>query len=176
MGGGGNFIEMKKLYLILKILIILAILIAVGYLVTTPDSEVILKKPWFRKTGDTNYGINENFSAKLEIHDSGPPKSLVIQNNGAVIFREGDKTNQVKISPREIESLRQNILDSGFFSLNEKYEGTGCCDFISHTITVTIGDKTRSVFCYNECPKEFEDMIEKIKSLWPYNIEYYGFS
>jgi len=38
---------MKRLYLILKILIILAILIAAAYLVTTPESEVILKKPWF---------------------------------------------------------------------------------------------------------------------------------
>ena len=50
MGGGGNFTAMNKLYLILKILIILAILIAVGYLVTTPDSEVILKKPWLEKS------------------------------------------------------------------------------------------------------------------------------
>lgn len=38
---------MKKFYLIFKILLILAALIIVGYLVTTPDSEVILKKPWF---------------------------------------------------------------------------------------------------------------------------------
>lgn len=37
---------MKKFYLILKILLILAILILVGYLVTTPDSEIILEKPW----------------------------------------------------------------------------------------------------------------------------------
>ncbi len=39
---------MKKFYLILKILLILVILIAVAYLVTLTDSEVILKKPWFQ--------------------------------------------------------------------------------------------------------------------------------
>ena len=41
---------MKKSYFILKILIILAALIAVGYLATTPDSEVILKRPWLEKS------------------------------------------------------------------------------------------------------------------------------
>ena len=37
---------MKKIYLIFKILLILVALIAVAYLVTPPDSEVILKRPW----------------------------------------------------------------------------------------------------------------------------------
>ncbi|GEM_PF-6789535 len=41
---------MKKLYLIFKILLILAILTAVSYFITTPDSEVILKRPWFEKS------------------------------------------------------------------------------------------------------------------------------
>ncbi|MEK7520914.1 MAG: hypothetical protein AAB560_02445 [Patescibacteria group bacterium] len=40
---------MKKLYLILKILLILAALIALGYLLTPTDSEVILKRPWLEK-------------------------------------------------------------------------------------------------------------------------------
>ena len=53
---------MKKFYLILKILFILAILIAVAYLVTPPDSEIILKRPWFKKTADTDYNISEKVS------------------------------------------------------------------------------------------------------------------
>ncbi len=40
---------MKKFYLILKILLILAALIALSYLVTIPDSEVMLKKPWLEE-------------------------------------------------------------------------------------------------------------------------------
>ncbi|KKU23203.1 MAG: hypothetical protein UX36_C0008G0003 [Microgenomates group bacterium GW2011_GWC1_46_15] len=40
---------MKKLYLILKILLVLAALIALGYLVTPPDSEVILTRPWLKR-------------------------------------------------------------------------------------------------------------------------------
>ena len=40
---------MKKFYLILKILLILAALILLGYVVTTPESEVMLKKPWFEE-------------------------------------------------------------------------------------------------------------------------------
>ncbi|KKU33349.1 MAG: hypothetical protein UX48_C0048G0007 [Candidatus Azambacteria bacterium GW2011_GWB1_46_27] len=38
---------MKKFYLVLKILPILAVLIVLAYLVTPGDSEVILEKPWF---------------------------------------------------------------------------------------------------------------------------------
>ena len=38
---------MKKFYLVLKILPILAVLIVLAYLVTHGDSEVILEKPWF---------------------------------------------------------------------------------------------------------------------------------
>jgi len=41
---------MKKFCLILKILLILVALIALAYLVTPPDSEVILKRPWLKKT------------------------------------------------------------------------------------------------------------------------------
>jgi len=37
---------MKK-GLIWKILVGLALLTALGYLVTTPESEVMLEKPWF---------------------------------------------------------------------------------------------------------------------------------
>jgi len=37
---------MKKIYLIFKILLILVALIAVAYVATPPDSEVILKRPW----------------------------------------------------------------------------------------------------------------------------------
>lgn len=48
---------MKKFYLILKILLILAVLITLGYLATTPDSEVILKRPWLDKTSDVDYGV-----------------------------------------------------------------------------------------------------------------------
>ena len=49
---------MKKFYLILKILLALAILIALAYLVTPPDSEVILKRPWLAKEGILNISSN----------------------------------------------------------------------------------------------------------------------
>jgi hypothetical protein len=39
----------EKLYLFLKILIILGGLIALAYLATPSDSEVIIKRPWFKK-------------------------------------------------------------------------------------------------------------------------------
>ena len=43
---------MKKFYLILKILLILGALITLAYLVTPPDSEVILKRPWLNSQND----------------------------------------------------------------------------------------------------------------------------
>ena len=119
--------------------------------------------------------ITGSFVAELKIHDS-LPKSLVIQDDGTMMFEEGDEMNESKISPPEIESLEQLILASNFFSLRENYEGSGCCDFVAHTITVTIGDKKLSVYCYNDCPKEFNAVEEGIKNLWPDEIKYYGFS
>jgi len=49
---------MKKIYLIFKILLILVALIAVAYLVTPPDSDVILKRPWLAKEGILNISSN----------------------------------------------------------------------------------------------------------------------
>ncbi len=39
---------MNKSYLVLKIIFILAALIAVGYLFTPVDGRIILERPWFR--------------------------------------------------------------------------------------------------------------------------------
>lgn len=116
----------------------------------------------------------ENVTIKLEIHDN-LPKSLRIQN-GIVVFTEGDKIDQVEISSEKLESLTQLIIKNDFFSLNERYEGSGCCDFIGNTITVIIGNKTHSVYCYNECPDNFREMEREIKSTWPYKIQYVGFA
>ncbi|MBN2517505.1 MAG: hypothetical protein JXB14_01530 [Candidatus Altiarchaeota archaeon] len=112
---------------------------------------------------------------RLDIQDS-VPKSLSILGDRRMIFAEGDKTNQTELSKAEVDSLKQFILDNGFFSLNEKYEGTRCCDFIAGNITVMIDGRTHSVYCYNECPEQFSNIEERIKSLWPYAIEYYGFA
>lgn len=153
----------KKIYLILIILILVGIAIGTFFLIKKEKSSP--NKPI----------VNETFSVELKIHDS-LPKSLVIQDDGTITFKEGDKTNQIKVSVQEVEALKQYILDNNFFSLKEKYEGSRCCDFIAHTITVTIGNKTHTVYCYNECPEKFNSIKEKIKSLWPYKIEYYGFA
>jgi hypothetical protein len=100
---------------------------------------------------------------------------IVIQPNGTVIFNEGEQSEQISVSAEEVELLRQFILQRDFFTLSENYEGSGD-DFIAHTITVTIGDKTHTVYCYNDCPPAFDELVEKIKSLWPEPIEYYGWS
>jgi hypothetical protein len=116
-----------------------------------------------------------NFSFKLEIHDS-LPKEIIIQDDGTATFKEGDKINKTKISEGGISSLRQFLQESNFFSLTEKYEGSGCCDFIANTITITLEGKTHSVYCYNQCPAEFDKMKDRIISLSPVNVEYSGFA
>ena len=150
---------MRKTYLFFGVVIIVAIFII--FLIYNFKSQ----PPSF----------TSDLSVKLEIHDSSP-KSIFIQNDGTVIFTEGEQTNQTKISKEEMELLKQFMLGSNFFSLNEEYEGSGCCDFIPNTIIVTVGNKTHSVYCYNDCPEEFNKIEEKVKSTWPYKIEYYGFA
>ena len=141
--------------------------------------------------------VGKDVLAKLEIHDNSP-KSLFIQNDGNVILTELDtifvpnlpegekypwKQTQktVQVSLKEIESLKQVILENKFFSLKERDkedEEIFCKDAIGNTITITIGNNTRSVYCAGciNCPKEFENVLEKIKSLWPYEIEVIGFA
>ena len=58
---------MKKIYLIFKILLILVALIAVAYLVTPPDSDVILKRPWLAKEGILNISSNTQSANHLHI-------------------------------------------------------------------------------------------------------------
>ena len=134
-----------------------------------------------------NKVITSDFTVELLIHDS-VFKSLIILNSGTIIFKEVEtvstingpkqvyRTSETKVSSREIESLKKYILDNNFFSLKERYEAEGARDFVGHTIIVTIGSKTHIVYCYYNCPKEFNEIKEKIKSLWPDKIKYYGFS
>ena len=102
----------------------------------------------------------------------------MIQNDGTVTFQEGNKSNQIKVSSEEIKALKQCILDNNFFSLKKRYVDKYLRDAVGHTITVTIGNKTHSVYCYGyvSCPKEFRNILKKIKSLWPYEIQYVGFA
>ena len=126
------------------------------------------------KLGPTPQPISGELFVELKIHDS-VPKSLVIQNNGTVVFKEGNKSNQIRVSSEEIKALKQCILDNNFFSLKKEYKDKDLFDAVGHTITITIGNKTHSVYCYGNCPKEFGNILKKIKSLWPYEIQYVGF-
>ncbi|MBP6949099.1 MAG: hypothetical protein KBC41_02495 [Candidatus Pacebacteria bacterium] len=117
----------------------------------------------------------ETFTVKLDIHDN-LLKSLSVNEDGIVTFTEGDKKECEQVSCDAIEDLKRYILEKDFFSLEEKYLGTECCDFVAHTVTVSIGEKTHTVYCYNTCPIYFDEIVKKIKNLWPRTIEYTGFS
>jgi len=72
---------MKKIYLIFKILLILVALIAVAYLVTPPDSEIILKRPWLEEAGNTDYDISKKvYPGEIWEIYKGDRKVLWIQN------------------------------------------------------------------------------------------------
>ena len=148
----------QKYYLILVIIIIIGVV------------SVFL---FVNKSSPSSQFITGELFVELKIHDS-IPKSLVIQNDGRIIFKEGDKSNQIKVSLEEIKALKQCILDNNFFSLKEKYTDKNLLDGIGYTITITIGNKTHSVYCYGACPKEYGNILKKIKSLWPYEIQYVG--
>jgi len=158
---------MKKIIYVISIALI-ATLIVLAYIIYLNKFKI--DQPSQNKAVGT-----ETFTVELQIHDS-VAKSLVIQNDGTMILKEGDKTSQIKISPQDVESLKKYISDNNLFSLKERYEGRGCNDCVAHTLIVTMGDTTHTAYCYDECPKKFSDIVEKIKSLWPEKIQYVGFS
>lgn len=127
------------------------------------------------KSGCASQSITGELFVELKIHDS-VPKSLVIRNDGTVMFKEGNKSNQIRVTSEEIKTLKQCILDNNFFSLKKRYVDENVRDAVGYTITITIGNRTHSVYCYGSCPKEFRNILKKIKSLWPYEIQYVGFA
>jgi hypothetical protein len=154
---------MRKKHLFLGVMIVLAVLIiSVIYIFSSQQNP----QPQL---------VDGDLSVRLDIHDS-LPKSILIQNDGTVTFTEGGKTEQATIPAEEAVSLKQSIQESDFFSLDERYEGSGCCDFVAHTIIVTIGNTNHSVYCYNGCPAEFDMIKDRIENAWPKKIEYSGFS
>jgi len=145
-----------------KIILTLCLLVVIIFIV-----EYINRNRQTSATGD--------LSIELKIHDS-LPKTLTLQKDGTLIFTEGDNKNDVKLSHEEMDSLKQFILDNKFFSLEEEYKDRNLVGGIGHTITVTIGDKSHSVHCYGGSPEGFRNVLEKIKSFWPEEIRYSGWS
>lgn len=118
---------------------------------------------------------DDQLTVELIIHDSNP-KSLRIENDGTVTFTKNTGIQQAVASSDDLTALKQGVLQSDFFSLDESYKGAECCDFIGHTITITIGEATKTVYCYTDCPAPFDQSKEKIIDLWPSAIPYDGFA
>lgn len=112
---------------------------------------------------------------EVKIQDSSP-KSLVLKRDGTLEFWDNKLVKSTKLTKPEVQALRARIFDSGFFDLNDRYEGSKCCDFIAHTITVHTTERTKSVYCYNECPGEFDSVRKLLMESWPEKIVYNGWA
>ena len=114
-------------------------------------------------------------TVELQIHDN-MPKTLLITGDGTVIFKLGIQTKTIKTSPEKVKELTNFMESKNFFSWKEQIINNSAEDAISQTIILSKNGKSHSVFCDDSCPKEFEEVVEKIKSLWPEKIEYLGFA
>jgi hypothetical protein len=120
-----------------------------------------------------NVLVAENFTVKLTIHDS-TQKSLTINGDGSAVFTEGADSQTITVSGEKLDSLKMQIEESKFFTLEDKYPGSGCCDFVANTVEITLKGQTKTVYCYNQCPAEFDELVKQIKSLWPEEIKING--
>ena len=111
---------------------------------------------------------------ELQIHDMRP-KTLVIRSDGTITLTEGDRSERVTLAPTAFADLQKLIEATNFLSLQAKYPGSECCDFIAHTITVTT-PQHHTVYCYNECPATFDTIKDTILRLWPHEIQYQGWA
>ena len=123
----------------------------------------------------------ENLSFELKINDVNNPKILTLQNETLTLAevdylhpQEFKNVKSVKLSAKQLDSLKKTILDNRFFSLKEKYENKGLMDGIGYNLSITMNDKSHSVFCYGEYPERFNEVLDKVLSLWPEQIEIYG--
>lgn len=157
---------MKKFYLILKILLILAALIALSYLVTTPDSEVILKRPWPDKT------VYENVVITLErtqCYGTCPGYKLTIYGNGKVVY-DGEKyvkvigTQTAQISQDKVKEIVDEFYQADYFLLQDEYT-EDITDMPATITSITIDGKTKEVLNRYGAPKKLADLENKIDEI-----------
>jgi hypothetical protein len=112
---------------------------------------------------------------ELQIHDMRP-KTLVVGSDGTITLIEGDRSERVTLGPTAFADLQKLIEANNFLSLQAKYPGSECCDFIAHTIAVVTPQQRHTVYCYNECPAAFDTIKDAILRLWPHEIQYQGWA
>lgn len=112
-------------------------------------------------------------TVELTIHDRSP-KIIMVHQDGRVTLTEQDSIEEINASSEDLALVHQAVEEQRFFDLENDYPGSRCCDAIAHTITVTTSLRAHSVYCYNECPAAFEQLIQDILMVWPSDIEYKG--
>ncbi|MFH1256257.1 MAG: hypothetical protein V1494_03095 [Candidatus Diapherotrites archaeon] len=108
---------------------------------------------------------------------------IKIDRNGGVIYtgKSGEmeigETDSAKITAEEFGSLISLIGKNSFFSFDREYIDRNLMDGTGYKVTVNylpsppgMDYGTYSVSCYGECPKEMEEIIQKIERLWAKEI------
>jgi len=116
-----------------------------------------------------------DLTVELRIYDS-VYKTLLIEDDGTVTFNESGVAKKTRMTPQEIQDLKQYLTESEFFYLQPKYETTACCDYIAENMNITLGYRTYTVFCSNGCPTQYYDIRNQIIKNWPEQIRYYGWT
>ena len=118
---------------------------------------------------------------RLDIHDI-VHKELVISPNAAITFTEGEKTFHATLSPEQMATLKNLIIETAFLTYQpDPDDGTNLImDAVPFTLTISLGKQSNcytSKDCWGEDEWEgFNRIIEWLMTISPRKIEIIGWA
>ena len=118
---------------------------------------------------------------RLDINDI-VHKELVISPDATIIFTEGEKTLQHTLSPEQMTTLKNLIIDTKFLTYQQDPDdGTNLImDAVPFTLTISLGKQSNcytSQDCWGEDEWEgFNRIIEWLMTVSPREIEIIGWA
>ncbi len=111
------------------------------------------------------YSISAVYSnSRLTFYSDG---RIEYEGRASQTKHSGKEKNSGKISRKQFQELAKLIEESGFFSWDKGYFEPSLCDGETISISVFKGDKEKRVSCYGISPEGFDEIVSKIKQLWP---------
>ncbi|MBU1149126.1 hypothetical protein KKI23_03485 [Patescibacteria group bacterium] len=117
---------------------------------------------------------NQPLQVYLEVRASFSNSSIEIDKNGKLTYSQivlgtpETVSENIDLTDAQLAGLQQEIIDTDFFNLSEAYQPMDLTLGSKITIVnIRLGENFHSVLCETDCPDQFSQLVEQIKSYWP---------
>jgi len=110
------------------------------------------------------------FEGKFEVLAPGYYTELKMDNAGYMNITKNIGMQQIaansRMQPAQLDSLKGMLAGSDFFSLKDSYVDWDVDNGTSYILTLTLGNRTSRVLCYETCPDSALGIRNKIQEYW----------